>query len=473
MHPMKPLPQVRWFRGRRLAVVLAAAMLAPGAARADTQSKLPKGYTSDLPELPATGNPDARNVSDDEADEPDDEASDQYADTDASALTEWREPLAPYGTWVVDANYGTVWVPSAGVVGADFAPYVSSGHWELGDDDEWIWVSDYGWGWIPFHYGRWVWISGRGWAWIPGRAYAPAWVVWRVGDGGYIGWAPMPPAWYWAGGVAVTLWAVPPAAYVFCPTVYVFETHVHHHIIHEHRAVQTAAGATRPYKAASPHKPADPKGAGHKGADPGANGGTGGAKPGGDAKSAGGTSGAGHRVTSPSLGDAHVPKSVKPKRSHGDERALSYAHPSTTPRRGPTAARRGAETFSAPTRRGRPSDDGFRKRQPGFDAPKSGREPFTQGGREPFALPEAQPSHPGRSRRDAVPRQPSYQPAPRSTPPARAPRSAPDRDSAHDSAPSARPPAARAPAAPPPRAPSAAPVPRPAPLPTRPAPRRR
>src|SRR4051812_13775773 len=52
-------------------------------------------------------------------------------DTDPTALTDFREPLADYGAWTDDATYGTVWYPNTTVVGADFAPYQTSGHWEL------------------------------------------------------------------------------------------------------------------------------------------------------------------------------------------------------------------------------------------------------------------------------------------------------------------------------------------------------
>ena len=36
----------------------------------------------------------------------------------------------------------------------DFVPYTTAGHWVY--DDDYVWVSDYDWGWAPFHYGRWV-----------------------------------------------------------------------------------------------------------------------------------------------------------------------------------------------------------------------------------------------------------------------------------------------------------------------------
>ena len=75
----------------------------------------------------------------------------------------------------------------AGVVGADFAPYQTSGHWALDDNEDWMWVSDYDWGWAPFHYGRWFQYPGRGWAWVPGKEYAGAWVTWRNSDDSSVG----------------------------------------------------------------------------------------------------------------------------------------------------------------------------------------------------------------------------------------------------------------------------------------------
>jgi hypothetical protein len=149
-----------------------------------------------------------------------------YADTDPSALTDFHSALDPYGAWVDDPTYGTVWVPSSNVVGSDFTPYVSGGHW--GYDSDYTWVSDYDWGWAPFHYGRWVYAAGPGWAWIPGREYAGAWVSWRYGDDdwSYVGWAPLAPTWCWRGGVAVGLGFVPRAPYAFVGTGELFAPHV-------------------------------------------------------------------------------------------------------------------------------------------------------------------------------------------------------------------------------------------------------
>jgi hypothetical protein len=151
--------------------------------------------------------------------------SDSYTDSDPAALTDFRQPLEPYGSWTDDPTYGTVWTPSAGEVGADFTPYVSAGHWTY--DNDYTWASDYSWGWAPFHYGRWVFIGGRGWAWIPGREYRGAWVSWQVDDGyGYLGWSPLGPSFVWFGGVPVAYrgewgprWSYVPRGEVFSPRV--------------------------------------------------------------------------------------------------------------------------------------------------------------------------------------------------------------------------------------------------------------
>jgi hypothetical protein len=147
--------------------------------------------------------------------------SDSYADTDPSAVNDFKTALQPYGTWTDDSTYGTVWSPSPDAAGEGFSPYVTSGHWVY--DDDWVWVSDYSWGWAPFHYGRWIWIEGRGWAWVPGRAYRGAWVAWGVDDGyGYVGWAPLGPQFFWFGGVAVVRPAPYPMRWVYCPRAAVF-----------------------------------------------------------------------------------------------------------------------------------------------------------------------------------------------------------------------------------------------------------
>jgi hypothetical protein len=170
-------------------------------------------------------------------------------DTDASALTDFRAELDPYGTWTDDARYGTVWIPSSVVVGSDFAPYRTGGHWAVADDGQWLWVSDYSWGHIPFHYGRWVWIASTGWAWIPGRVYAPAWVIWRTGEPGYdyLGWAPMPPSYVWLNGVATGFaWGIT-VPWWFCPSVYFFTPTWQTHIVHDHVLVSRIVHHTHLY----------------------------------------------------------------------------------------------------------------------------------------------------------------------------------------------------------------------------------
>ena len=175
-----------------------------------------------------------------------------YRETDPSALTEFKATLDPHGTWVDDDTYGTVWVPSATVVGNDFTPYVTAGRWAY--DDGYVWVSDYEWGWAPFHYGRWVYVGGRGWAWIPGRVYRGAWVVWRTGPSGfgYVGWGPAPPSWYWRGGYAYGFSGGYRTPYYFCENRYVFQPQVGNRVVRGPLAGDIG-------RRTEPYVPADPR----------------------------------------------------------------------------------------------------------------------------------------------------------------------------------------------------------------------
>ena len=179
-------------------------------------------------------------------DEAGDPSGGGYTDTDPSALSDFRSTLEPYGSWTDDPSYGTVWVPSPSVVGPDFTPYVSAGHWAY--DTDYAWVSDYDWGWAPFHYGRWVYGPGVGWEWVPGRAYAGAWVSWRYGvdDWAYVGWAPLAPTWCWRGGVAVGIGFVPRAPYAFVGTGELFSPQVGGRVIAGPQ-VGVVASHTQPY----------------------------------------------------------------------------------------------------------------------------------------------------------------------------------------------------------------------------------
>ncbi len=80
------------------------------------------------------------------------------------------QDLDDYGTWLVDASYGNVWVPNR--VSAGWAPY-RDGHWTWIDPWGWTWVDDAPWGFTVSHYGRWTSISGT-WGWVPGPVRAPA-----------------------------------------------------------------------------------------------------------------------------------------------------------------------------------------------------------------------------------------------------------------------------------------------------------
>ena len=104
------------------------------------------------------------------------------------SLQVFYDELQPYGTWMDYGHHGYVWVPR---VDRDFVPYGTNGYWintAYGN----TWVSDYAWGWAPFHYGRWLYDDFYGWMWVPDTVWGPAWVAWRSG-GGYYGWAPLMP----------------------------------------------------------------------------------------------------------------------------------------------------------------------------------------------------------------------------------------------------------------------------------------
>jgi hypothetical protein len=185
----------------------------------------------------------------DESEAPESTVGD-YADSDSSALSDFRGTLDPYGSWVEDPTYGTVWVPSQAAVGEDFVPYQTAGHWAY--EDDYVWVSDYSWGWAPFHYGRWV-YGGMGWGWIPGRRYAGAWVSWRYGwdDWAYVGWAPLAPTWCWHRGIAVGIGFVPVAPYAFVATGDLFAPHLATRVVVGER-VGAIGAHTRPWVPASP-----------------------------------------------------------------------------------------------------------------------------------------------------------------------------------------------------------------------------
>jgi len=111
----------------------------------------------------------------------------QYDDV---SLQTFYDELSPYGTWINDPEYGYVWRPD--VDQAEFRPYYTNGRWAMTEYGN-TWVSNYDWGWAPFHYGRWMYNRYNNWVWLPDTTWGPAWVDWRSG-GGHYGWAPMGPS---------------------------------------------------------------------------------------------------------------------------------------------------------------------------------------------------------------------------------------------------------------------------------------
>lgn len=99
------------------------------------------------------------------------------------------DELSPFGEWVRTREHGWAWFPRD--VHAGWRPY-DDGRW-VDTDYGWTWVSYEPFGWATYHYGRWAWDPRFGWLWVPGRVWGPAWVSWQYG-GGYVGWAPLPPA---------------------------------------------------------------------------------------------------------------------------------------------------------------------------------------------------------------------------------------------------------------------------------------
>ncbi|MDO1450909.1 hypothetical protein Q0590_31835 [Rhodocytophaga aerolata] len=127
------------------------------------------------------------------------------------------DELAPYGQWVVHPQYGSVWIPA---VEQDFRPYASNGHWIMTEYGN-TWVSDYVWGWAPFHYGRWFYDDYDGWVWVPGDEWGPAWVAWRSG-GGYYGWAPLGPGM----NINVSI-NIPAIHWVFVPQIHIASPYIY------------------------------------------------------------------------------------------------------------------------------------------------------------------------------------------------------------------------------------------------------
>src|SRR5690606_19771034 len=116
------------------------------------------------------------------------------------------------------------WVYMAPYAEDGFQPYPTNGHWGMTSYGN-TWVSNYDWGWAPFHYGRWTYSDYYGWAWIPGYEWGPAWVSWRSG-GGHYGWAPLGPRMSINVHIGIPHhhWVFVPQRYICSPRLYSYYT---------------------------------------------------------------------------------------------------------------------------------------------------------------------------------------------------------------------------------------------------------
>lgn len=140
---------------------------------------------------------------------------------------QFYDELSPYGNWINYPGQGYVWVPNV----PSFRPYATNGQWvytNLG----WTWVSNYNWGWAPFHYGRWLNDASFGWMWVPGYEWAPAWVAWR-GGGDYYGWAPLGPGI----GINIAIGSMPANYWNFVPRRYINSPRINNYYVNQSRNV--------------------------------------------------------------------------------------------------------------------------------------------------------------------------------------------------------------------------------------------
>jgi uncharacterized protein DUF6600 len=162
-----------------------------------------------------------------------------YPVPEPQPVTYFYDSLAPYGSWVEIAGYGWCWQPTVAVVDYSWRPYCDRGHW-IYSNCGWYWLSDYSWGWAPFHYGRWHHHPHAGWVWAPGATWGPAWVSWRY-TSGYCGWAPLPPEAHYVAGFGFSYYGsrvgvsfdfgLHPEHYAFVPTHSFLDHHLSRHTV--------------------------------------------------------------------------------------------------------------------------------------------------------------------------------------------------------------------------------------------------
>jgi hypothetical protein len=162
------------------------------------------------------------------------------------AAPDFYDTLAPYGTWVDVAGYGQCWQPTAVVSNPRWQPYCDRGHW-VDSNCGWYWMSDYSWGWAPFHYGRWFQHQRLGWCWAPDRVWGPSWVCWRSSQN-YCGWAALPPAAHFSAGIGMTFnghlaradsgFGLVPQQFHFVPTDRFTDRHVSRQVVSREQATR-------------------------------------------------------------------------------------------------------------------------------------------------------------------------------------------------------------------------------------------
>ncbi len=172
-----------------------------------------------------------------------DDDLDPYDELPYEVRPYYRE-LRRYGRWIWYEPYGYCWYPYG--AGPGWRPY-ADGYWVYGPTG-YFWVSYEPWGWAPYHYGRWVWLTGYGWAWVPGRVFSGAWVSW-VWTVDYVGWCPLD---YWnrpAFIFTVHFGYFDPHVWVFVPYHRFHHRHLHDHVVpfdHVRDHVTRTAVVTRP-----------------------------------------------------------------------------------------------------------------------------------------------------------------------------------------------------------------------------------
>lgn len=185
------------------------------------QAPRAEGLGDSLPAAPTSSAPASRSTA------PTSAASPQSASlATQQAASYFYDALTPYGRWIDVQDYGPCWQPYN--CPPDWRPY-TVGHWAYADDYGWLWASVEPFGWCCYHYGRWAFVVGLGWCWVPGSVWGPAWVVWRYG-GGYVGWAPLPPA-PSTTAIQIVIEALPPWCYVFVEERYLAEFNLREHIV--------------------------------------------------------------------------------------------------------------------------------------------------------------------------------------------------------------------------------------------------